>query len=215
MPASKTRRPPRSRRSQAALHGNAPDKSSVALLLVDVINDLEFPGGERLASRARSLAPRLAALKDRARRAKVPCVYANDNFGRWRSDFSAQVRHCLEDGVRGAFLAEALRPEPHDYFVLKPKHSAFYQTCLELLLSHLGSKTLLIAGLSTDNCVLFTAGDAFLRGHQLVVLEDACAAMSERAHQQALDHMVNTLKARRARCADVIFSTRGLRLRSR
>jgi nicotinamidase-related amidase len=133
-------------------------------------------------------------------------VYANDNFGRWRSDFSAQVRHCLEDGVRGAFLSEALRPAPEDYFVLKPKHSAFYQTCLEILLSHLGVETLLIAGIATDNCVLFTAGDAYLRGHRLVVLEDGCAAMNEQAHRRALQHMATTLKARRARCADVIFS---------
>jgi nicotinamidase-related amidase len=139
----------------------------------------------------------------------VPCIYANDNFGRWRSDFSAQVQHCLEDGVRGAFLTEALRPAPDDYFVLKPKHSAFYQTCLELLLSHLGTKTLVIGGVATDNCVLFTAGDAYLRDHELVVVTDGCAALGERAHHDALKHMTRTLKARSARCADVVFSSHG------
>jgi nicotinamidase-related amidase len=195
------------RSSEAALHGNAPDTSEVALVLVDVVNDFVFPGGERLARRAKPIAARLAALKARARRAGIPCVYANDNFGRWRSDFFAQVRHCLEDGVPGAFLAEALQPDADDYFVLKPKHSAFYETCLEILLSHLGSRTLVIAGIATDNCVLFTAGDAFLRGHELVILEDGCAAMTDRAHRQALDHMARTLKARRARCANITFGS--------
>jgi nicotinamidase-related amidase len=217
MPVKPSRSREKARHAQDALHGNAPDSSEVALLLVDVINDFEFPGGERLARRAKALASRLSALKARARRARVPCIYANDNFGRWRSDFSAQVRHCLEDGVRGAFLAEALRPAPDDYFVLKPKHSAFYQTCLELLLSHLGTKTLVIAGVATDNCVLFTAADAYLRGHQLIVVKDGCAALGERAHHDALKHMTHTLKARPARCTDVIFSSHstGARVRLR
>src|SRR5688572_6807801 len=86
---------------RASLHGNAPDHSKVAVLLVDVINDLEFPGGDLLAARARPIIRKLAALRARAHRARVPVIYANDNFGRWRSDFSAQVEHCLKDDVRG------------------------------------------------------------------------------------------------------------------
>jgi nicotinamidase-related amidase len=178
-----------------SLHGNAPDSSAVALLLVDLINDMEFPGGDRLAARARPIIPKLDALCTRARRAKVPIIYANDNFGRWRSDFSAQVDHCLNDGVRGSELVRVLRPAPDDYFVLKPKHSAFYQTCLELLLEHLGVDTLIIGGLSTDSCVTFTASDAYLRGYGLRVLRDGCAAMDARLHRDALAHMQRALHA--------------------
>jgi nicotinamidase-related amidase len=188
------------------LHGNAPDTSEVALLLVDVINDLEFPGGERLLRHTGDLVRGLTALRRRARRANVPCIYANDNFGRWRSDFTAQVQHCLTDGVRGAALARALKPTPADYFVLKPKHSAFYQTCLELLLEHLGVRTLLIGGISTDSCVSFTAHDAFLRGYSLVLLSDGCAAIDIKAHRSALAQMQRVLRAQVSACADVVFS---------
>jgi nicotinamidase-related amidase len=179
----------------ASLYGSAPDRSQVAILLIDVINDMEFPGGKQLAARARRLIPKLAALRQRARRAKVPVIYANDNFGRWRSDFSAQVRHCLQDGVRGRELAEALKPAPDDYFVLKPKHSAFYQTCLELLLEHLGATTLVLAGVTTDSCVAFTASDAYLRGYSLRVLRDGCTAIDARLHRGALAHMQRALHA--------------------
>lgn len=191
---------PKGRAGRASLHGNAPDKSKVAVLLIDVINDLEFPGGVELAARARPIMTKLAALRARARRARVPVIYANDNFGRWRSDFSAQVEHCLKDGVRGQDLAHALRPGPDDYFVLKPKHSAFYQTCLELLLQHLGATTLLIGGISTDSCVSFTAGDAYLRGYSLRILHDGCAAMNGRLHRDALAHMQRALHAELVTC---------------
>jgi nicotinamidase-related amidase len=201
---------PASVQGEASLHGNAPDSCEIALLLVDLINDLEFPGGERLAARARSVARNVAEIKARALRAGIPCIYANDNFGRWRSDFSTQVRHCLDDGVRGRILAAALPPRPEDYFVLKPKHSAFYQTCLEVLLQHLGTKVIVLAGISTESCVALTASDAYLRGHRLIVLSDGCAAIDAKGHREALSHMARALQARLTRCRDLRFVvTRG------
>src|SRR5690349_5876940 len=115
------------------LHGNAPDKSATALLLIDVINDLEFPEAEQLLPHALEMARKIAALKQRTKQVRMPTIYVNDNFGRWRSDFQAQVEHCLHDGVRGQPLAELLRPEKDDYFVLKPKHSGFFATTLDIL----------------------------------------------------------------------------------
>jgi nicotinamidase-related amidase len=182
-------------RGATSLHGNAPDSARVAVLLIDVINDMAFPGGERLARRARSIIGRLVALRERAERAKIPIIYANDNFGRWRSDFSAQVEHCSKDEVPGRALAEALKPGPEDYFVLKPKHSAFYQTCLELLLEHLGVTTLILGGVTTDSCVTFTASDAYLRGYALRVVSDGCTALDARLHRDALAHLQRSLRA--------------------
>jgi nicotinamidase-related amidase len=198
VPSPRTRKkdPARRQASGDDLHGNAPDRSRVALLLVDVINDLEFPGGDKLLARSRPLIKALTALRRRARASQVPCIYANDNFGRWRSDFSAQIEHCLTDGVRGAGLARALTPSPEDYFVLKPKHSAFYQTCLALLLDHLGVQTLVIGGIATDSCVSFTASDAFLRGYSLVVLRDGTAAQDAKRHRDALGYMQRSLHAK-------------------
>src|SRR5689334_20574362 len=116
------------------LHGSAPDKSSVALILIDVINDLDFPEGDLLLVQALPMARQIAALKDRCQHDRVPAIYVNDNFGRWRSDFNAQVEHCLREGVRGCEIAKLLRPADDDYFVLKPKHSGFYSTTLDTLL---------------------------------------------------------------------------------
>jgi nicotinamidase-related amidase len=113
---------------------SAPDKSDVALLLIDVINDLDFPEGDQLLRHALPMARQIATLKRRARAEGIPVIYVNDNFGRWRSDFSAQVEHCLEDGVCGKPVAELLRPAKDDYFVLKPKHSGFFSTTLDTLL---------------------------------------------------------------------------------
>ena len=76
--------------------GNAPDKSKVALLLIDVINDFDFPEADELLRFARPMAERIAWLKGEAKRVGIPTIYVNDNFGRWRSDFKGQVAHCLE-----------------------------------------------------------------------------------------------------------------------
>lgn len=178
------------------LHGNVPDKAEVALLLVDVINDFEFDTGPSLLREALPAARRLRALKQRAKRAGVPCIYANDNYGRWRSDFHAQVEHCLRDGTRGAELVALLAPDSDDYFVLKPKHSAFYQTCLSVLLEHLGVHTLVLAGFTTDSCLTFTATDAYVRNYALVVPRDCSAAHRRNHHLSALKQLRTTLHAR-------------------
>ena len=107
------------------LHGNAPDKSPVALLMIDLINDFEFPGGESLFEQTLSMTPRLRDLKRRAKAHDVPVVYVNDNFGRWQSDQRKLIEHTLADGGRGRPVAEQLLPDDDDYFVLKPKHSGF------------------------------------------------------------------------------------------
>jgi nicotinamidase-related amidase len=177
------------------LHGNVPDTSPVVLLLIDVINDLEFQGNESIIRTARVMARRLAALKARARKAAVACIYVNDNFGRWKSDFNAQVEHCLEGKVPGRFLAEILRPEKDDYFVLKPKHSGFFSTTLDTVLRYLGAHTLILTGIATDRCVLFTANDAFLRDYRIFVPSDCVASNTPHDNRQALILIERVLKA--------------------
>jgi nicotinamidase-related amidase len=177
------------------LHGNVPDESDVAVLLIDVINDLEFEGGDRLLRAALAAAERLAALASRARRAGVPVIYANDNFGRWRSDFSALLARVLKEDVRGRPIAERLRPEPTDYVVLKPKHSAFFSTTLDLLLRYLKTRTLIIGGFTAERCVLFTASDAYLRDFRVVVPSDGVASVDAAATRLALSQMRTLLDA--------------------
>jgi nicotinamidase-related amidase len=187
------------------LHGNAPDKADVALLLIDVINDLEFPEGDQLLRHALPMARRIAALKRRARQEGIPVVYVNDNFGRWRSDLNAQVDHCLRDGVRGQPVVELLRPDVDDYFVLKPKHSGFFSTALDTLLEYLGVRAVVLAGLAGNNCVLFTANDAYMRDLQLAVPSDCVASNTEEDNRYALDQMHKVLKADTRPSTDLSF----------
>jgi len=177
------------------LHGNAPDDSDIALLLIDVINDLEFEGGQELFRGALPAARNIARLKERAQQAGVPVIYVNDNFGRWRSDFKKIVSHCLRDQVRGRPIAELLAPDDDDYFVLKPKHSGFFSTTLDLLLEYLGVRKLVITGFAGNNCVLFTANDAYLRDYQLVVPADCTASIRTEENEYALKQMQQVLKA--------------------
>jgi nicotinamidase-related amidase len=179
----------------AVVHGDAPQQSPCALLLIDVINDLEFEGGDQLLRYAAPAAERAAALKRRAHAAGIPVIYANDNFGRWRSDFHQVIEHCLHDGVRGQVLAEQLQPQPEDYFVLKPRHSAFFATPLSPLLEYLGARTLILAGLAADMCVLLTAADAYLRHYKLYVPQDCSASESEEDNRNAFAYMQRVFKA--------------------
>lgn len=181
--------------SHGDLHGNAPVGGDVALLLIDVINDLEFAEGNALLQLALPMAHALVKLKRRMRQAGLPTIYVNDNFGRWRSDFKQQVAHCLHDGVRGEPIARLLEPDDDDYFVLKPKHSGFFSTSLDLLLTHMRTRTLILGGLATNICVQFTANDAYLRGYQLIVPADCSAANTVAAHAAALAEMESLLKA--------------------
>jgi nicotinamidase-related amidase len=177
------------------LHGNVPDTAAAALLLIDLINDFEYPGGDALFAQALPLADRLRTLKRRAKAAGIPVVYVNDNYGRWRSDFRMLVEHCLRDGVRGRPVVERLLPEPDDYFVLKPKHSGFYSTTLDVLLAYLRAETLLLTGVAGDVCVLFTAHDAFMRDFRLVVPADCVASIDPASNDYALARMRDVLDA--------------------
>lgn len=177
------------------LHGSAPDKAEAALLLIDVINDLEFEGAESLLESALPMAERIAELKKRARQSGIPIVYVNDNFGKWQSNFNKLLEHCLRDGVRGEPLAKLLKPDDDDYFVLKPKHSGFYSTTLDTLLDYLEVKTLILTGVAANICVLFTANDAYMRDFKLVIPADCVASNTVEENEHALELMEKILKA--------------------
>ena|SRR5437660_7060127 len=189
------------------LHGNAPDKSAVALVLIDVINDFEFDeNAEALFVYALPAARRIAELKRRAHDAGIPAIYVNDNFGKWRSDFRSLVSHCIDDETRGRPIGELLKPAPHDYFVLKPKQSGFYSTTLDLLLQHLEARTLIVAGFSGDICVLLTAGDAHLRDYHLLIPRDCVASRDERENERVLQYMERVFEADIALSTEIDFA---------
>lgn len=179
----------------ADLHGNVPDTAEVALLLIDVINDLEFAGAESLARYIMPMAHAIAALKRRAKQAGIPVIYVNDNFGRWQSNQQQLVEHSLQENVRGRPMVELLKPDTDDYFVLKPKQSGFFSTTLDTLLTYLNAKTLILTGVAGNICVLFTASDAYMRDYHVIVPSDCIASNTAEDNANALDQMRKVIKA--------------------
>ncbi len=177
------------------LHHEEKDRSPVALLLIDVINPLNFDRGEDLLAYALPMADRLAALKERARSVGIPAIYVNDNFGRWRSNFNRLIALCTRDDMLGKPVVERLHPEEEDFFILKPKHSGFFSTSLRTLLEYLEVKKTIITGMATDICVLFTANEAYMNDYDVLVPNDCVAAEQSEYHLDALKLMERVLKA--------------------
>lgn len=166
---------------------------ATALLVIDMISSWDFPDAGKLLPFAAAIAPRIAALSARCRRAGVPVIYANDNRGQWRSDFRQVVEHSLQQGGRGARITQQLAPEGDDYFVLKPKHSAFFSTPLDLLLQHLQARRLILTGVASDQCVANSAVDARMRDYEVVVPADCVASQSAARNKRALLHFDEAL----------------------
>lgn len=177
------------------LHGSAPDTADVALLIIDVINDFDFPEAEALLEHAKPVSEAIAKLKQRAQAAHIPIIYVNDNFGRWRSDFRSLVAHCTREGAIGKEIVERLQPDHDDYIVIKPKHSAFFSTTLDTLLRYLRCSTLIMTGFAGNICVLFSANDAYMRDFELVVPADCVASNTLEENHYALKQMQQILRA--------------------
>jgi nicotinamidase-related amidase len=165
-----------------------------ALLLIDVINDLAFDGSEGLVAQAEAMATPLARLKRRATAAGVPTIYINDNFGQWRSDFRRTVAHCTARSSPGHRVSRRLRPTARDYFVLKPKHSGFFDTTLDTLLETLGIRRVILTGIAGNICVLFTANDAHMREYRIFAPADCVVSNTAADNDHALRQIKTVLK---------------------
>jgi nicotinamidase-related amidase len=187
-------------------------RGRVALLALDLLTDFNFPDGPAVR---RALSRRTAAIRALlgvARAHRVPVIYANDNLGAWRSDAPALIAHCTRPGTAGADLVRQLRPAPADEIILKPRHSAFYGTALEVLLDERRIDTLLVTGISAESCVWMTACDAHTRGFRLVIPADTIAGASPRALRVTLTGLRDVLGARApAKASSLRFAAGRLR----
>jgi nicotinamidase-related amidase len=187
-----------------AKQGSEPDKATApfrdaprggaALLIIDMISEMDFGGAEAMRDETRRAADAIVALRDAADAAEMPVIYINDNFGEWHSERSRLVERALAGAV-GRETVERLIPRDGDFFIIKPQFSGFYATNLPVLLPKLGVDSLILTGISADICVLFTAADAHMRDYRLWVPEDAVAAgIPERRHW-AIEIMRQSMKA--------------------
>lgn len=104
------------------------NKIPVAMLIIDVINDFNFPQAPLLLKTSSPIAEKISNLKKRVKEEGIPVIYVNDNFGQWQSDKKKLVEYCMKQD--GREFVEALQPDDDDYFVIKPKHSGFFSTPL-------------------------------------------------------------------------------------
>jgi nicotinamidase-related amidase len=171
-------------------------RSQSVLIILDMLNRFDFPGGRELLPHAEKAARKIARLAARARERQVPVIFVNDNLGQWRSNWHDIYEKCRSENSRGRNIAELLPAAPEDYFVLKPKHSAFYSTCLDVLLSEIGAKRLILTGIAADICVLFSAYDAHIRNYEIAVPNDCVAAETETEKARALELMKKAFQVR-------------------
>jgi nicotinamidase-related amidase len=190
--------------------------AGTALVLIDVINDLAFDGSEGLVEKAESMSASLARLKRRATAAGVPSIYINDNFGQWRSDFRRTVAHCTSRSSPGHRVSRRLRPTGRDYFVLKPKHSGFFDTTLDTLLETLRIRRVILTGIAGNICVLFTANDAYMREYRIYAPSDCIVSNTSLDNDHALRQIEIVLKGNVARSGRLRFrASRGSRAAKR
>src|SRR5581483_5614942 len=140
--------------------------------------------------------------------AGVPCLYINDNFGQWRSDFRQTVAHCTSQKSPGRRVSRRLRPTKNDYFVLKPKHSGFFGTTLDTLLEALGIRRVILTGIAGNICVLFTANDAYMRELSIFAPSDCIVSNTAEENEHALEQIGSVLKGHLVPSPFLRFQTR-------
>jgi len=175
----------------------------VGLLIIDMINDLAFEGGEQVRAKAEAAAEVVLALREDADRLGAPVVYVNDNYGQWRSEKSKIVAACQEADKPGRRLSRRMAPRDSDYFVIKPQFSGFYAANLPVLLPRLGVSRVVLTGIAADICILFTAADAHMRAYDLWVPSDAVVSVDDQRQVWALEIMKQSMGAECRPTADL------------
>jgi nicotinamidase-related amidase len=167
------------------------ERAPIVLVLIDVVQDFEIEDGALVHARTQAIVPALAALRRRAHAAGVPVVYVNDHFGRWRSTWDASVERAVRS--RRGDVAARLRPTARDFFVLKPARSAFHQTPLEALLDTFGAREVVLAGITSDMCVMASASDAMMRGLRVRVPRDTTTTLDDARQERALTLLAESM----------------------
>lgn len=166
---------------------------NTALIFVDLINDFNFDGGENLLSHTEDILPNLIRLRHFAKNNAIPVIYVNDHYGIWQADYHKLIKHCKNE--KSQKIIEKIMPEDDDYFLIKPKHSAFFQTPLQSLLTELKRTHLILAGIAGDICILFTAKDAYMYKFSLSIPKNCLASEQTENNHYALYLMNSVMDA--------------------
>jgi nicotinamidase-related amidase len=189
--------------SQGGSNSDTRGPAGDALLILDIFNTFDFPGGEELAAATAALIPTLVSLRERFHRAGRPVIYVNDNLGRWSDSFEQVIAFTVASHAATHSVSRSLTPHDGDFKLLKPRHSAFFETSLQSLLSHLDVRRVVISGIAGDYCVLSTALDACVREIQVIVPRDAIASQTPERNERVLSHLAETCNIPTPQARDV------------
>ena len=167
--------------------------SQAALIVTDMLNRYEHEDAEQLMESVRRILPGVAALVDSARRGDALIVYVNDNHGDWGAGREELISWAME-GADSA-LIEPILPPPGTPFIVKARHSAFYETQLDYMLRRQEVRRVVLAGQVTEQCVLYTALDAYVRHYEVTVARDAVAHIHADLSDAALEMMRRNMRA--------------------
>jgi nicotinamidase-related amidase len=167
--------------------------SRTAVIVIDMINAYDFPDAEKVVASAETAVPRIEQLIDEAPGKDMPVIYVNDNFGHWKSNRDELVEEALQG--RRPQLVEAIKPDDESLFVVKARHSIFYQTPLEYLLNQEDVGRVILTGQVTEQCILYSALDAYIRHFDVQVPPDAVAHIYEDLAEAALRMMERNMSA--------------------
>jgi nicotinamidase-related amidase len=175
----------------------------VGLLIIDLINEMAFDGAAEMAEAALAAAKVAKRLRHEADALGTPVIYVNDNYRQWRLGRNGLIAHCLRSNENAAALVRRIRPRSRDYLVVKPHVSGFYATSLPALLPRLGVNRVVLTGVSTEICVMFTAADAHMRAYDIWTPSDGVASARPEHSDWALQIMRNSLAAETAPTTDL------------
>jgi len=167
--------------------------AKTAILFIDIINDFNFNGGEKLLENTKAILSNLVNLKTYAKKNEIPLIYINDHYGLWQADYDKIINHCRNE--RSEQIIDSLKPDDEDYFLIKPEHSAFFQTPLQTLLTELKKNRLILAGIAGDICILFSAKDAYMYQYDMHIPKNCMASEEKNMNNYALYLMESVMDA--------------------
>lgn len=180
------------------------EPATSVLLIIDMISDFRFEDGSLLANQGAAIVPAIVQLRDRLAASGGTVVYVNDTAGTWTMDRTTLLEKAAAPTSKGRTIVEALAPLDDSVMLLKPKHSAFFATPLDLLVQSLHAKTVILTGMTTHMCILFTAIDAYMRDFHIIIPKDAVTAHTEELSQTTLAYCRTTLQSATPTTADLI-----------
>ncbi|BAC11981.1 isochorismatase family cysteine hydrolase [Oceanobacillus iheyensis] len=166
---------------------------NTAVVFVDLINDFQFDGGDDLLHHTKQILPNVIKLRSFAKENNLPIIYVNDHYGLWQADFNKVIDYCTNE--KSKEIIDKIKPDEDDYFLIKPQHSAFFQTPLHSLLIELERNHVILAGIAGDICILFSAKDAYMYKIDMSIPKNCMASEQEENNNYALYLMESVMDA--------------------